>query len=171
LATIVCDVPVTLDLRAAELRDYDRATVIALFQELEFGASMVKRLPATGGGVEVVDLPGAGGEEPGVPPDDHGAGAAATGAPDGPMQLEMFDIPRSEAGRPTALTSMPGAEERAPLGEYRAVLTEDELREVVAALSSAPGFAFDTEGTGLRPFQDDIVGISLAVEPGRAWYI
>ena len=171
LATIVCDVPVTLDLRAAELRDYDRATVIALFQELEFGASMVKRLPATGGGVEVVDLPGAGDEEPGAQPDDHGAGAAAVGAPEGPTQLEMFDIPRSEAGRATALTSMPGVEGRAPLGEYRAVLTEDELRDVVAALSSAPGFAFDTEGTGLRPFQDDIVGISLAVEPGRAWYI
>ncbi|MDQ2996004.1 MAG: hypothetical protein M3R61_02945, partial [Chloroflexota bacterium] len=57
LATIRCDAPVTLDLRAAELRDYDRNAVIALFHELEFGASLVKRLPVTGGGVEAVELP------------------------------------------------------------------------------------------------------------------
>jgi DNA polymerase-1 len=83
----------------------------------------------------------------------------------------MFDLPPAAAGRPAALTTMPGSEARAPLGDYRAVRSEEQLREVVAALAAAPGFAFDTETNGLRPFQDEIVGVSLAIEPGRAWYI
>jgi DNA polymerase I len=57
LATIRCDAPVTLDLRACELHDYDRNAVITLFHELEFGVSLIKRLPVIGGGVEVVELP------------------------------------------------------------------------------------------------------------------
>jgi DNA polymerase-1 len=168
LATIVCDVPVKLDLRAAKLHDYDRTVVITLFQELEFGASMVKRLPASGGGVELADLPTANAQQSVL-------FAAAVPVPetasDDPQQLAMFDIPPAQAGRPTALTSMPGTEAHAPLGDYRAVQTEDDLREVVAALTAAPGFAFDTEGTGLRPFQDEMVGISLAVTTGAAWYL
>jgi hypothetical protein len=36
LATIRCDAPVTLDLRAAELHDYDRNAVISLFHELAY---------------------------------------------------------------------------------------------------------------------------------------
>ncbi len=170
LATIVCDVPVSLDLRAGELRDYDRTVVIRLFQELEFGASLVKKLPATGGGVEVADLPETVGAAQQA--DMFAAPAAADAPADGsPQQLAMFDLPPTAAGRPSALTSLPAVEGRAPLGDYRAVRTEDQLREVVAALEAAPGFAFDTEGLGLRPLQDDPVGISVAVEPGHAWYI
>ncbi len=45
LATIVTDLPVTLDLARCHTRDYDRARVLALFRELEF-KSLVDRLPA-----------------------------------------------------------------------------------------------------------------------------
>jgi DNA polymerase-1 len=38
-------------------------------------------------------------------------------------------------------------------------------------LSAAGSFAFDTETTGFNPLLDRIVGISLAVEPGKAFYI
>ena len=174
LATIDCNVPVQLDLRAARLRDYDRAAVIALFQELEFGASMVRRLPASGGGVEVADLPATAGEQPTA--HDGGGNLSAhaesrVAGPSGPQQLALFDIPRAEAGRAAALTSLPGALERPALGDYRAVRSADDLQAVTAALEAAPGFAFDTEINGLRPLQDELVGVSLAVEPGQAWYI
>ena len=165
LATIVCDVPVTLDLRHAELRDYDRTQVIALFQELEFGASLVKRLPTTGGGVEVADLPATTGTGQA---DMFAAPAAPTG--DGPQQMAMFDMPASAPSRPATIASVPGSE-HAPLGEYKAVCTEAELAEVVAALKSCAGFAFDTETLGTRSLQDDIVGVSVSVSPGQAWYI
>ena len=58
LATIVCDVPVSLDLKAATLHDYDRTQVIGLFQELEIGTSLIKRLPASGDAFALADLPG-----------------------------------------------------------------------------------------------------------------
>ncbi|MFL5801522.1 MAG: DNA polymerase I [Roseiflexaceae bacterium] len=178
IATIVCDVPIALDLRACELRDYDRAAVIALFQELELGAgasNLIKRLPVpSGGGIEVAELPATIAEDRGSKIED-GTGARSSilhpPSSDSPQQLAMFDLPPAAAGRPTPLTTLPGAEARAPLGDYRAVRNEDELRELLAALSAAPAFAFDTETEGLRPFQDELVGISLAVEPGQAWYV
>jgi len=48
LTTIVRDVPVTLDLEAARLGDYDRDTVIRLFREYEF-RTLIERLPAMSG--------------------------------------------------------------------------------------------------------------------------
>jgi DNA polymerase-1 len=48
LSTIVRDVPVTLDLEAARLADYDRETVIRLFREYEF-RSLIERLPSMTG--------------------------------------------------------------------------------------------------------------------------
>ncbi|WP_273369804.1 DNA polymerase I [Alistipes megaguti] len=55
--------------------------------------------------------------------------------------------------------------------EYTLVETADQLREVIAAVGRYEEFCFDTETTGLDIFNDRIVGLSLAVEPFRAWYI
>ncbi len=57
LATIVRDVPVTLDLAHATLSQYDRATVVALFQELEIGMNLLRRLPAPEGQAVAAALP------------------------------------------------------------------------------------------------------------------
>lgn len=51
------------------------------------------------------------------------------------------------------------------------MVTEEELHHVATMLDQAPAFAFDTESTGVRLFESEAVGISLAVEPGSAWYI
>ena len=48
LTTIVRDLPLTLDLEAARLGDYDRDTVIRLFREYEF-RTLIERLPAMSG--------------------------------------------------------------------------------------------------------------------------
>jgi len=44
LVTIVCDVPITLDLEACKISDYDQKGAIALFEELGF-KSLIKKLP------------------------------------------------------------------------------------------------------------------------------
>ncbi|MBO5685010.1 MAG: DNA polymerase I, partial [Alistipes sp.] len=54
---------------------------------------------------------------------------------------------------------------------YTLVRSAEELREVVAVVSGYAEFCFDTETTGLDIFNDRIVGLSLAVEPHKAWYI
>ncbi|HWQ15833.1 MAG TPA: DNA polymerase I [Roseiflexaceae bacterium] len=159
LATIVCDAPVVLDLRAATLRNYDRARVIALFQELEMGATLIKKLPPVGEAFELAELPSAGDgpttEDPGPGSDD-----AST-----PQQLAMFDM-ASVPARPAAPTPPPPAH-----GAYVAMTSAEQLAEVVSALAAAPGFAFDTETSGERPLEAELVGISISVAPGHAWYI
>jgi len=61
---------------------------------------------------------------------------------------------------------------RAPFGDYRVVRTEEELGALARELQEAPGpVAFDTETSGLNPLRADLVGISLATAPGRAYYL
>ena len=48
---------------------------------------------------------------------------------------------------------------------------EADLDELVSRLSEVKTFAFDTETSGLNPMLAKLVGISLATEPGRAYYI
>ena len=55
--------------------------------------------------------------------------------------------------------------------EYTLVENAAQLREVVAAVAAWPEFCFDTETTGFDLFNDRIVGLSLAVEPHKAWYV
>ncbi len=64
-------------------------------------------------------------------------------------------------------------DERATAGsaDYRCVLTEKDLTEMMTALQKAQRFAFDTETTSLNPHQADLVGLSFAVTAGAAWYI
>jgi DNA polymerase-1 len=48
---------------------------------------------------------------------------------------------------------------------------EETLREMVAEITSAEMIAFDTETTGTDKMQADLVGISIAVQPGKGYYI
>jgi DNA polymerase-1 len=141
LATIVCDVPVALDTECATFGTYSRPDVIRLFQELEF-VSLVEKLP--------------------TPPAESPHTTPSQGD-----QLSFFD---ADDGSSTA--SMSSNDPPSPnFGTYHAVTTQTQLDEVVAAITDAPGFAFDTESSGLNPFQCDLVGISIAVKAGEAWYI
>lgn len=61
--------------------------------------------------------------------------------------------------------------DRAEQARYRAVLTEPDLNELVAALEDTERFAFDTETTSLDAMRAELVGLSFAVTAGEAWYI
>jgi len=55
--------------------------------------------------------------------------------------------------------------------DYQTVLTESELDEWVASIRAAELVAVDTETTSLDYMVADLVGISIAVEAGKAAYI
>ena len=55
--------------------------------------------------------------------------------------------------------------------DYETVLSQDRVAHWMAAVRAAPLAAVDTETDSLDPMRARIVGISLAVEPGRAAYI
>lgn len=55
--------------------------------------------------------------------------------------------------------------------EYQCVLTEAELDGWVGKLAGAELFAFDTETTSLDYMEARVVGVSFAIEPGKAAYV
>ncbi|NVK43769.1 MAG: DNA polymerase I [Oceanospirillaceae bacterium] len=55
--------------------------------------------------------------------------------------------------------------------EYETVLDQASLDHWLGALKTAELFAFDTETTSLDYMQAEIVGVSFAVEPGKAAYV
>lgn len=55
--------------------------------------------------------------------------------------------------------------------DYETVLSEESLASWVEALKAADYFAFDTETTSLAYMEARVVGVSFAVEPGKAAYV
>jgi DNA polymerase-1 len=54
---------------------------------------------------------------------------------------------------------------------YNIVITDDEIDALIALLAASREFCFDTETTGLDPFDCRLVGMSFALEPHKAWYV
>ncbi|HEL5320842.1 TPA: DNA polymerase I [Stenotrophomonas maltophilia] len=75
---------------------------------------------------------------------------------------------RGSVEAPTAGTLDPALS--AP-GEYETVLSAEQLQAWVERLQQADLISFDTETDALDAMRARLVGISLAVEPGRAAYI
>ncbi|HVA89124.1 MAG TPA: 5'-3' exonuclease H3TH domain-containing protein, partial [Chloroflexota bacterium] len=177
LATIVTDVPVTLDLSRGELWHYDREEAFRLFTELEF-FSMIERLPMPG-------RPTAAPLPVFTPPP-----RPATPAP--PTLFDLESQPAVEeaplAGETVggeAITQGPReispTEEREPAedvgdGEVPSTVayvidTEEALRGLVARLDQGREWTIDLETTGKDPISADLVGIALSTEPGIGYYI
>ena len=58
-----------------------------------------------------------------------------------------------------------------PERDYDTILTDSQLDQWLARLEKADLFAFDTETTSLRYSEAEIVGLSFAIEPGKAAYL
>lgn len=76
---------------------------------------------------------------------------------EGPAQLTMFD----EAAKGPPPTQ----------AEYHTVDEPAKLQSLVERLAQAETFAVDTETTSQDAMLADLVGLSLAAEPGEAWYV
>src|SRR5690606_32347319 len=63
------------------------------------------------------------------------------------------------------------APEEGPGREYDAILTWGAFDAWLAKIEAAELTAFDTETTSLEPMLANLVGMSFAVEPGRAAYL
>jgi len=55
--------------------------------------------------------------------------------------------------------------------DYRCILDKTEFDQWIEQLKEAPTFAFDTETTSLNYMDAEIVGVSFAIEPGKAAYV
>ena len=55
--------------------------------------------------------------------------------------------------------------------DYQVASTPEERKALIGALNSSSEFAFDTETTGLDLYTSQIVGMSFATAPFKAWYV
>ncbi len=143
LVTIKTDVPleVNWDTCAAQF-DYQR--VLGLFRELRF-ESLIKRIPQQDVSEEI---------------------KSTVAAPGEPAQIGMFgadDEPAATVQPINVTSSVPT--------KTRLVRSDADYKTLLAELNSADRIAFDTETTGTDPLQSELVGVSLSVGKGEAWYI
>ena len=90
-------------------------------------------------------------------------------------QGSLFDSPQPAVSDNAALqpdTEAPKVQTAQTVGhEYTMASTPEEVQRVVKEIGGFDEFCFDTETTGLDVFRDSIVGLSLAAEPHKAYYI
>jgi DNA polymerase I len=160
LARIRCDVELPLgpaDLRKTEA---DTAKLRELYTRFEL-RSLLKSLdaPALAGG----------GRGPEAGPLDVSRGEfSLTGGPSGAA------AGASAAAHGVALPAAPsqgGSSGWAPGRDYELVLTDEQFDRWFEQLQQAELISFDTETTSLDYMQAEIVGVSFAVEVGRAAYV
>lgn len=141
LAKIVTDLSIPLDLEMARPEHFDPQQIEGLFRELEF-RSLIKRLE---------DLEKRYGH---LTP-------TSTSQPPG-QQLSLFE----KAGAET-----PEVEPESASTQYEVIDTPEKMASMVQRLMQADLIAFDTETTSTNQMDADLVGISLAVEEGKGFYI
>jgi DNA polymerase-1 len=152
LVTLRTDLDVDFDLEAARwsVADVDAAAALQAFKELGFN-QMQKQLG------DVVGVERAAGPE-------SGDGAKTSGG----LLEEGSLFAAVEAG--DAFGAAAALEDRISF-DACLVTTRKDLDALITRLKKAKRFAVDTETTSLRPREAELCGISVAVEPGEAWYV
>jgi len=88
-----------------------------------------------------------------------------------PLEVAATRTPAAETPRAPAVTGPPSLATLKPaLVEPRIIDDPADLSAAVAEWRRAPLLALDTEATSLDPMRAELVGMSLAVGPGRSWY-
>ncbi|MDR1896839.1 MAG: DNA polymerase I [Prevotellaceae bacterium] len=142
LVTIVTDVPYEWNDSMLELKEPDNDRLRELFNEYEF-YSLLKELSrkSTQSLSKINNVQ--------------------------PVQMSLFDNYAAEEQPET--NSHKTIEDMEHT--YHLVTTDEEIDALVKRLESCAEFCFDTETTGIDPFNSRLVGISFALQPHEAWYL
>ena len=164
LATIITDVPVTLDADALKREPVDFAALREVFNELEF-RTLTQRL--IDGGEANDGLEGA----PAPPPPVQPAEPVQQSAPKpvSGQQLSLFDLDTPE---PTPASAPPTHKTLADVTpNYRIVSSPIELAVVVSELQEQPRVAVSLLGNGSNAMQMKILGIALCGKVHEGVYV
>jgi DNA polymerase I len=110
----------------------------------------------------------------------HEQSASAVALEDMPAQMSLFEVemPHEEIVHTLHLPSLPGQRdglfvdsEQVKQTNTMIVDTEEGLRVLIKSLTDAGSFAIDTETTSEDPRRAELVGISLSMAEGEAYYI
>ena len=149
LATIQLDVPVELETDKMALREPNRELLEPLFSELEF-RTLGKRV--------------------------FGEEFSVVGQEASTRQMDLFSPAPLTTSSPEFSTNqneptvVAHSLHQVP-HEYKLVQNEADMEALVGLLMRHDEVCFDTETTGIDVHKADMVGISFAIEPHKAWYV
>jgi DNA polymerase-1 len=191
LVSLVRDVPVEVPLDELGLHQPDGRTLVGFLKAMEFttitkraaeayalDAGEIEPDPAYVGAAgwrardgEVRPSP-----EPGAPASGAAAAPDAAIAP-APKRNTRYGEPQKQEtiatgpGELAAARAAAARETPFDTKAYATIATLDQLDAVIAEAFEEGALAIDTETTSLDPMQAELVGISLCVHAGRAFYI
>ncbi|MCE1236130.1 MAG: DNA polymerase I [Hyphomicrobiales bacterium] len=198
LVTLARDVPVDTPIEDLAVAEIDGPRLVAFLKAMEFGSLTRRVAEATGAVAEAIDpatvpfthwppASAAGASQVGGPPTptlplEGGGGASGEASPPSfPPPSRGRDRegglegpgPASLVGTPAALAASRAAAAHGPIDTtaYETVATLARLEEWITQARERGLVAFDTETTSLDAMRAEIVGFSLALEPGRACYV
>ncbi|MEA5124942.1 DNA polymerase I [Xanthomonas floridensis] len=152
LVTIKTDVTLASGPRALDLREPNAETLAVLYARYGF----TQALRELGGAAA----------QAGLLTEPMPLGAAAASARTEPGRARGTGFVSGPASAPVDLDPALSAP-----GQYETILTQQQLDSWIARLRAADQFAFDTETDSLDPLQADLIGLSVAAEPGQAAYL
>ena len=176
LTTIRLDAPIELDEAALTICCPNYTDLKALYVELNF-TSFLRDLENVAPAESVADAPKQEAQTQLQEVARAKAEAKRRASLEGQGDLfAMFDAPVATPAEPAIVAEDVAAVEgfatvATTKHDYRIINNANELREVVAHLSTFAEFCFDTETTGVDPNTCRIVGMSFAAEPSKAWYL
>ena len=160
------DVPVAVAVERTGVQEPDPEALLGFLRQMEF-TTLTKRI-AGKLGIEPPPLP----EKPAAVAQGAKPAPAATGedAPSPPGSGAIEGGPGSPAAG-AAIHAARIAKVPFDRAAYETVTGMERLAQWVATARDAGRFAFDIETTALDCMTCDLVGFSLAVEPGKACYV
>ena len=154
LATIILDVPIEFNETQLHLDPPDAERLKALLDELEFrtfAQRVFTDLSLNPGGIQTASTVKT---TPSKPATSSGQG-------------DLFSL--AEVSVDTVEGSYKTIKDTPH--EYRVASDENSLAELLGELGNAETFCFDTETTGLDVITAELVGMSFATQPAKAWYV
>ncbi len=154
------DVPIEVPVDRLGLQEQLSDPLLSFMRTMEFNTLTKRMADAIG-----VDAP---------PPLERSVGSSVK--PSSPSKKEADDTAAAKAGAetPAAGVQFNHAAARQPKidrSSYETVRDVARLQAWIASAREAGHVAFDTETTGLDAMTADLVGFSLAAEPGKACYV
>ncbi len=152
LATIILDVPITLDEDALVVEEIDKELLREVLSELEF-RTLAKRL--LNEDIQVAE-----------PMPSNGQMSMFGNSEPSPQSTKKEAEKEAEPEEFQELKSIKDVEH-----DYILVDSAEDLQKLLAILSKAKEFSFDTETSGLDAIQAEIVGMSFSIKAHAAWYV
>lgn len=183
LVTLLPDVPIDFDLATADVSRFKPAAAATLLDELGLRrlldrvADKSAPTPAEQSRADEPRAPARGLVHTDVAPDQPTNRPTPKQKPRQPSDPQGSLFGGGDEDKPSDDSDTTSISTQSVTGDYHLIDTTQSLRDLAERLSSVSAFAFDTETRAdnadwaVRPSYADMVGISIAWEPGKAYYI